>query len=326
MLGFSIYPHELAPFIHPPFLLPVLALISSLDYVAAFHAWAAIMIVLYSLGVWLLVRTVPRDGDRAVLLVGNILFFPAFVSILNGQDTALLLFGVSIWLCGLRSADDRLAGIGLALTAIRPHIALLLALPFLLKHRGVLYWFLGGAALLGIYSIGLVGIHGIQDFMNILNVSASGDGYKTNEIAMLNLLGLLRRLFPAVPEMIARLVGWFLYGLAVIWLCIIWARSARIEEKHIGWAVIIALFAVPHLHYHDLALLLVPIYCLICTLRRLFPEHQTVTWWPLGISWILLPSYSLPALRYSLPYLLGILLWFLLWKPEALFRDWRKVS
>jgi hypothetical protein len=49
----------------------------------------------------------------AVLAAGALTFFPVFVSLLNGQDTALLVLGAILWLAGLLLECDPLAGLGL---------------------------------------------------------------------------------------------------------------------------------------------------------------------------------------------------------------------
>jgi len=325
VLGFPITAEEVNPFVHPPFILPVLALIALLSYVWAFHLWAIFLLVLYFVGAIFLIRTVLHARERKMLFASVVLFFPAFFSILNGQDSALLLLGASLWLYGLLSKHDRLAGIGLALTTIRPHIALLLAVPFLFKQRKVWWWFLAGAAGLAVFSIMLIGIRGTENFLRILSISASGEGYKINEFAMVNFLGMLRRLFPGVLPETARFAAWLIYAAALISLCAVWQRSKEIGEKQAGLAVLVALFAAPHLHYHDLVLLLIPIFCvMVLTERRSLLKRETAALFPLGASWLLVVSNFLPMLKFSIPYIFGAMLIAALWIPEFVFRQWKK--
>ena len=316
ILGSPILSNDFAPFIHPPFILPALALVSYLEYVPAYHTWAVIQFLLCLLSAWALLGAVPQLGNRKGLFAGIVLFFPVFISILSGQDSTLLLLGISLWAYGLLSGKDRPAGIGLALATIRPQIALLLALPFLFKRRKVLWWFLGGTLILGVFSIALVGMHGMLGFLRLLGLSASGAGYLTNETAMVNFLGLLIRWFPGIPTVLAHAGAWVMFVGVAVFLCILWIRSSEIAEKQIGLAVLLVLFAAPHLHYHDLVLLIVPITCLMSILHsNKLLSGPIVSLFPLGVSWILLISNSLDILKYNLPYLVGIVLGLFLWVP-----------
>ncbi len=210
-----------------------------------------------------------------------------------------------------------MAGIGLALTTIRPQIALLLAIPFLFKQRRVWWWFLAGSAVLVVFSILLVGITGVGTLLHILTISAGGTGYKINEIAMMNFIGLLDRLAPGISPGAARLMGWIVYAAAIVLACIIWIRSKNIGEKQIGTAVLIAIISAPHLHYHDLVLLLIPIFCVMILINQRYPQAtRTLLLLPLVTSWLLLISNSIMAVRASLPYILGLALVILLWRPE----------
>ena len=319
--GSPILTQDFPPFNHPPFILPALALIAYLEYLPAYYAWAAIQFLLCLLSAWALLGAVPQLGNRKVLFVSIVLFFPAFISILSGQDSTLLLLGVSLWMYGLLTGKDRPAGLGLALATIRPQIALVLALPFLFKRRKVLWWFLAGSLVLGVFSVALIGIKGMIDFVHILRISASGEGYFMNETAMVNFLGLLKRWFPGIPSGIAHLAGWGLYGLVAVWLCIIWKRSTRIEEKQIGLAVLLTIFAAPHLHYHDLVLFLIAIICLASSLNRAkLLSDPILCLFPLGVSWMLLISNSMDILKYNVPYLVGLVLVLTLWYPGIFFR------
>ncbi len=316
ILVFPILPSDLNPFVHPPFILPILAVIALFPYVWAFHAWAILLFILYGVSALMLLRVIPQVKERKVLFFSIILFFPAFVSVLNGQDTALLLLGAALWLYGLLGGDDRLAGFGLAMTTIRPHIALLLALPFLFRRRKVWWWFLLGASILAVFSVLLVGIKGAGNFINILSISANGTGYKINELSMVNLLGLLRRLVPDIPPDYARLASWIIYACGIVFLCVVWARSESIEEKQIGLAALVALFASPHLHYHDLALLLIPIICVLALVtKKGYLDGRITILFLLAISWMMIASNSIFVLKFTLPYFLGAVLLIALWYP-----------
>jgi len=321
--GAPIQMTEVNPFPHPPFILPVLMLLARLDYVPAFVTWSVLMSILFILCAIILLRLVPqaRGRDRWVLFLGTVLFFPAFFSVINGQDTALLLLGASMWLYGLLQERDGISGLGLALTLIRPHMGLMLGLPFLFKRRKVMWWFCAGAGILVLASVLMLGWTGIVNFLRILVTSADGEGNKFfNENMMVNLIGLLRRTFPILEAAFVRLVGWIGFAVAIIYLCVVWGKNAEIKERHIGLAVIVTIIGVPHIHYHDLALVLIPIIGVIRVMldKKLLKTSDAVLL-PLSASLLLFVSYLLlPALKYFIPYLLEVLMLAALWFPEKI--------
>lgn len=65
--------------------------------------------------------------------------------------------------------------------AICPHLALLLALPFLFKRHCVWWWFLLCASLLVIFNLAYAGVGGVEGFLRVLIVSGRGVNYQTSE-------------------------------------------------------------------------------------------------------------------------------------------------
>jgi hypothetical protein len=268
-----------------------------------------------------LLRPIPLLKSQKVIFASILLFFPVFISILSGQDSTILLLGLSLWAVGLLSDKDGVAGIGLAMVTIRPQIALILVIPFLFKRRKVLWWFLGSAAILGVLSIALIGIKGAIGFFQILGISVKGEGYFLNETAMINFLGLLKRWLPVMFTNAANISSWVMYIAVAVLLCLIWIRSSTIGEKQIGLAVLLAIFAAPHLQYHDLAALLIPVICLMSLINKAQLWNDLVTsLLPLGISWILFMSNFNDFFKYNVPYLIGISLGLMLCYPGILSR------
>src|ERR1041385_7314734 len=81
------------PFAHPPILLPLMALAANSDYVSSYWRWTLIT------GVILLLAIIPlflltRDLQ---LSVQSILFFPAMFGLWMGQDNAVVLLAVLLF-------------------------------------------------------------------------------------------------------------------------------------------------------------------------------------------------------------------------------------
>ena len=307
---------------HPPFLYPVVLFFSGLDYRPAYLCFAAFLFLvvaagLPSLGCALKQNSWPRS-QVFVMLAGVLLFEPLFMSVLKGQDSALLLLGGLLWFSGLTRNNDRLAGLGLSLTLIRPQVALMLALPFLFRRRKIFGWFCAGAAALGFYSFLQVGWMGALDYLHILTASAGGEGYGLAEPAMFNFTGLLLRLAPRLDLGLVNTIGWGLFAAALAGLCVLWGLSKSIGYRHIALAVTLSLFAAPHLHYHDLALLAVPLVGLgiagVTAGRLTVPRAAAL---PMAASVLLLFSEFWDPARFTIPYLLMAVLPAMTWWYET---------
>jgi hypothetical protein len=318
VLGFRITDQDVNPFVHPPFILPLLWIAAHFDYIPAFHIWLIFMLACCAVAAHFAVQLFPETDrlNKIAVWFGVVLFFPVFISFVNGQDSAILLLGAILWYYGLKQQSERISGLGLALTTIRPQIALMLAIPFLFnkKYRNVWWWFcLGSAGLIAI-SILIIGKTGVQSFLNILSVSASGEGYKINESAMVNLIGLIRRTLPTLDTTITRFIGWTGSLISLLSLIIIWIRSNEITDRNLALMIILALFASPHLHYHDLALLLIP---LLINLHWLTHTQtistRTATLSLLYLSLLLAFIYSIPIINNIFVYLLEAGLLYCLW-------------
>lgn len=294
---------------HPPFLHPFVMLLAGLDYRPAYLCFAVFLGLLAVAGLLVLKRALEQNGwsgpQAWVTLAGVLLFEPLFMSILKGQDSALLLLGGLLWFSGFMRNDNRLSGLGLALTLIRPQVALVLALPFLFRRRKVFGWFCLGATALGFYSFLQVGWAGTVDYFHILALSAAGQGYGMNEAAMFNLVGLLLRLVPGLDPETVHAIGWGFFAVSLFGLCALWGLSKEVKPWHLALAVTLSLFAAPHLHYHDLALLAVPLVGVGLagvTAGRLTVTRAAVL--PILVSIILLFAEFCDPARFTVPYLL----------------------
>jgi hypothetical protein len=256
-----------------------------------------------------------------LLLAGTLTFYPLLVSLVNTQDTAILVFGALLCLAGFLTERDWMAGLGLALTSVRPQVTLLLVVPFLFRKQKVFGWFCLAGGILGLLSLAAVGVDGIRGFLNVLQVSAGGEWYGMKEPLMVDLVGLLWRVTPGLGANVIHLIGWVVYGVTLVGLCVLWSRSRAIGEKQIGLAIALAVLAVPHLHYHDLTLLIVPVVALLFILvRGGFLPPQKAALIPLVVSLAFLFSNFADVLKYSFPYVVMLLLALSLYFPGFIFR------
>ena len=292
VVGFPLVQGQVLLYNHIPYLVPLLSSLVSADYVGSFLRWVALLFMIHTMAVILLLRNT-INTSRSALFFGATLFFPFFQSLLLGQDTSFLFLGVVLWVVGMTKKMDWMAGIGLALTSVRPHLCIVLAVPFLFQHRSVFWRFLAVVSVLVLISLLLLGKDGTFEFLTILQISAGGTWHGMHETDMVNLIGLATRLFPFVQSDVARAAGWVGYIAGIIMAVVLWKKEAPYAIK-IGVSIILALFFAPHLHYHDLTLLLVP-------LALLTWNDNRAVYLPLGVSLLLL---LLTPLYYVLPYVL----------------------
>jgi hypothetical protein len=326
VVGFDLVPGQVLMFNHPPYLVPLLMLLVNGDYVGSLIRYAVLMVVFYGLSLSVVTRLFQIHGwKRAEILLvmaGLLTFYPLIVSLVNTQDTAIMVFGAFLWSLGLLTEKDWLAGIGLALTTVRPHVTVLLTVPFFFRRQKVLAWFTLAIGLLGLASLLVLGWGGIRSYLDILLTAAGGEWYGMRETVMVNFIGLLWRLAPNLGGNFIHLSGWLVYGIASIGVSVMWAHSHKITEKQIGTAVILAVFAVPHLHYHDLTLLLVPLVMIMVLLEREgIWDARNAGLLPLILSLVLLLGSLVPAIIYDLPTVAMILMVLVTWFPQKIFQS-----
>ncbi|MDO9130166.1 MAG: glycosyltransferase family 87 protein [Anaerolineales bacterium] len=301
---------------HPPLLAGILGWVTTKDYNASYFRWVLVLIVFHltslSLLLYLMRRFQWQMEEIWVLGISGLLFAPLFVAYLKGQDSTFLLLGVSLWTFGLLTARDRVAGLGLALALIRPQIALVLALPFLFKRRIVWWWFIAWSLILLVYCYLLVGVQGLEGFAQVLLFSGQGTGIDVDK--MVTLMGAILRLFPDIDPRLFQIIGYGGYGLSILFLCLLWARSRAIELQHIGLAILFSMAFSPHMHNHGLSLLLIPALAAATTLaiNQVWSRRYAVLL-PLGASLIL--TVNDISYIYTVIYLLMLALALFLWFP-----------
>jgi len=174
VVGFELAEGQVLPYNHAPYLIPILKVLVSENYIMSFVRWVTFLISAYLASSIIFINTIfleQQQKEKRILLSGMMTFYPFYVSILLGQDTALLFTGVVLWCVGFLKKNNWLAGLGLALTTIRPHICLMLAIPFLFQNRKIWWRFFMFSSILTALSLLLLGTEGLKSFVNILLVS-----------------------------------------------------------------------------------------------------------------------------------------------------------
>lgn len=307
-VGFQLSAGQVLLYNHMPYLIPVLQVLVTQNYVTSFLRWTILLVGIYAAGMYALMRWFPDDerpASKHLLLASAVIFYPFFVSLLLGQDTAFLFLGVALIGWGMRQKQDWVVGMGLALVTVRPHFVLLLSIPFLWLRRRAFWWFLIFAGSLALISVSILGLQGTKDFINILLISVGGEWHGMNEKSMYNLIGLLSRLLTLLSPSAIRTIGWATYLTAILAICVWAARAREIGRHHLSWIILAYILVSPHFHYHDLTLLLFPLLTVgMKTEKTLFFRGVQFVLHPLVVSFILLAGSFVKAVQFVLPYVL----------------------
>lgn len=308
-VGFQLAQGQVLLYNHLPFLLPILRAITNENYVHSFHVWVILLISIYLISLIVLSKFLQSSGTEKtvtwLVALSAFLFLPLFFSLMNGQDTAFVFLGAALWLYGLASGNERIAGLGLSLTTVRPHLSLAFAIPMLVSHRRIFFAYALGSSILAFLSVLLIGWEGTRQFIDFLFITTGGEWHGMNEKSMFNLLGLvIRTLGPAAGD-IVRAWSWVIFAATVFGLSFLWWRKKAPQNHLIVLTVVLALFTSPHLHFHDLTLLLIPFFALVQ-----FGEIKNFAAiaLPIAASLLLLVSNITPILQFTTPYLLMLAL------------------
>lgn len=287
----EIVGHEVAPIVytHLPMNAPLSAILVDEDYVGSFKRWAIVLLLLNALNVHLLVRLLKSirftKENFVILSMGTFLFFPAFSGFINGREDIILLLGAIVWVSGVLSKKYFLAGLGLSLTAIRPQMALILAIPFFFRHRNVFWGFVLGSSILAAVNLAIDGIDGAVKYVQSIRYIENTVWHEPHSFDMPTISGIIRRNFVFDDPEPARTLVWVCYVLGMAAFSVAWHRSSEITEKHLGVVSTASIFLLPYAHYHDLILLLIPIFCLIRILgKRNVVDQYYLSIGPLVIS------------------------------------------
>ena len=261
------------PFAHPPLLLPLMALSAVDSLYVARSVYGSFIWLLFVACLWPLKRLTGSWVKSAALLA----FMPVLQALQSTQSTALVLFSILMWAVLLQDKRDFWAGLILSLALVKPHIAVALAVPLALVRWKAFLGFACGSLVIGLYSLALVGPTGIQGMLSIMRLMSNTEGYYVGRSSMYNLAGFLAR-----SDFDTRFM-WPAYGLAVAGIAALWRRFGT-DISMLGVAVVIALFFAPHLHLHDLSLLILPMV--------LFPY-----WFPLIVSALMVLCFQTPLLH-----------------------------
>jgi hypothetical protein len=250
------------PYNHPPFEALIFVPFSYLPYLPAFILWDTLNVAML-IAIPLLVQ-----GQVASLrayswpqwMLASLAFFPIFFTLLQGQDSVLLLLLYTLAFVCLKKNSEAMAGTWLAVGLFKPHLVLPFVFLWTMRSRRILYGFLPTAAVLTLISLAVVGVSQLMSYPRYVwrleRTMASGAIMPSD---MPNLRGVMYILFLGSPDSVVLTIALSL-GLLMFaaWQC--WAAaSSDLLEWKFSLATVVTVAVGYHCLGYDLSILLLPI-------------------------------------------------------------------
>jgi hypothetical protein len=250
------------PFNHAPYeLLPFLPL-AKLSFQSAHLVWSIISVIFLILACLTLLALTERTHR---MLFGGLMlsFYPAWITIKMGQDSAMSLLILVGVFASLKYGRDVAAGSILALGLYKPQLVLPLAGILLVSRNWRTFiGFAATAACLAAISLAMVGWQGILGLFSIISVMDRPTTI-VYPAHMANLRGLFFPLslfrFPELTNIFTAITSLIVYGYSVI----VWknkaSRDSPLFDLHFSLAISATVLISYHLYPHDVIVLLIPI-------------------------------------------------------------------
>jgi alpha-1,2-mannosyltransferase len=274
---------SVARWVSPPYVAWLFAPLGLMPYLWALATWTAVSLA----GVWLSFRALGRDlglsQSPSRLLFIALQYYPALQWVLNGQATGLWLVLLVNSFVLLRRSKDVAAGLLLGCFALKPPLALGVAIALLAagRFRALAAAALSAGALvaLGFVTLPQAMVEYVRRGPELVNLVRS-DGYAT--AGLHGSFELATLLLDGISPPLAVLVGTLLMLAVLAWIFVSWRRAAWAPAT-LAWDLRMAstltagVIASPHLFIYDLTLLLLPL-CVL--LARSSPGHPPLDGWP----------------------------------------------
>lgn len=287
-------------FLNPPFVAGMFQPLTRLAYNDAQAVWFALNAIALFAAICALLpelRRLPRLW-AAVFVLAALASFPVFWSFLYGQISSFVLLSWALFYRLTKDRHDLPAGLALAATLIKPHLAIAPLTCLLATSRWrVLSAFAVGAGLLVAASVALVGPHitfvGYPQFL--LGSLRWQREYGVDRAHMYGWASF----FPSVLHM-SRAAALSLAGVAsaATLLAAVWVSRRHEGARPLLGLAIASILISPHMHAQDLQILLLPV--LVASRRDLMTVGVPVLLFLLAPVNVLTVAVATPLLAAAL--------------------------
>jgi len=321
------------PYNHPPFEALLFVPLTWFSYFNAYLVWNLFNVVILCM-IPILLRdhvAILRTRPPWFWVLLTLAFFPTFMTLIQGQDSILLLLIFVLTFVFLKKNMDFLAGCCLALGLFRFHLVLPFALVLLLRgRRNAIFGFGSVAAGWLVISAGLVGwgtvLHYPQYLMRLETAGAGGAIVPAN---MPTIHGLLAAATPLIGKIVSEAVVGILSCALVLIGVLCWPDKDKDKGRtnfdlSFSLVALIAVLVSYHAYAHDLSILLLALLLAAQHLRAIpmADQRNRNMLAPMFLLY-LSPLYMLLWFYWQHLNLLGLVL---LWWTWALWREIRQQS
>lgn len=305
------------PYIHLPYEALIYLPLAHFSYLTAYGIWLGVNLALLGSIPFLLRRQLKALGKLPVYLwlLASLGFYPIFVSLIQGQDSVLLLFLYCLAWRSLERGSELASGSWLALGLYKYHLVVAFVLP-LWRRKKLIAGFLSGAAILALVSLAITGWSSLVRYPSYLWGTEHDLKYGFNNLPGLiaNLRGLVSGIVPNSHSQIQ--TGLTALLSAIVLLAMIYAARKTAAAGFALRQALIALLLVGttllsyHLYVHDLS----PLFLALILLLEILLSDPSIPKRTRMILWICIatlsfsPLYLVLSLRYRQLRLMAIVL------------------
>ena len=255
------------PFNHPAYELILFLPFAGLSFKAAYWAWFAICIGIAGLVSRLVAPYLSSFPKPAALWVfgAAMASFPVIWALCQGQDSILLLLIFVLVYINLKEQRDFVAGLALAAGLFKFPLVVPFALAFLVRRQWrFVLGFLAGSTIVAGISAAITGIAGVREYVLLLSQLAANPsaGY-INPLLMPNARGFLWMVLSdgSVSHRAIETVSAIASLILLVVHCVTFRGREHFDgfDLWFGVNLSVALLASPHLYWHDLTPLLLPL-------------------------------------------------------------------
>jgi hypothetical protein len=259
-------------FLHPPFEAAALAPLTVLSLKHAYIAWMLFNVALLGCLPLLLIPCVSFVNRRPYLVLLAFCFLPVAIALNTGQDSLVLLFVFAAGYLLLSRGHKFVAGLVLALVAIKfQYLAILVPLLLFSCQLRLLAGMASGGALLTVVSLLVTGPRGLLRYFDFVRTFDAHGGYGgLNPLVMVNARGFLAGLgYNDYASRYGAIIGAVLVMAAALWTLL--NHRENVFELEFALFITLALVASPYAHFPDMTILVLPV---ILAIQRVFANKS----------------------------------------------------